>query len=177
MIYVRQPTHEEWEELPRMRRGEIGRVSQRAHRVLRSVGHPPCPSLPRCTMFEVCRANVRYWLKRFNQSGPAGLDDETRSGRPRTVSEEVKSKMMELLRDDPQKEGYLATFWTVAMMLLVRVQTIGEKVSPSPLRRTLQHLGLRGADHAGPGRGKQIRKKLPNSGKSLKRLCKPPQRR
>ncbi len=141
MIYARQPTQEELEELHRMRRREIGRVSERAHMVWLSVEHHSVPEI--ATMFEVCRANVRYWLKRFNQAGPAGLYDEPRSGRPRKMTSAVKSKVIKLLHDDPQKEGYLATFWTVAMILMVLVQTIGVKVSPSTLRSSLPHLGLR----------------------------------
>jgi transposase len=141
MIYARQPTREEKEELQRMRRREIGRVSQRAHMVLMSIDRQSVPQI--AAVFQVCRANVRYWLKRFNQAGPAGLYDEPRSGRPRKVVDGVKNKVLGLLQDDPQKEGYLATFWTVAMLVMVLVQTIGVELSPSTLRSTLHRLGLR----------------------------------
>src|SRR5271157_3940975 len=103
MIYARQPTQEELEELRRMRRREIGRVSQRAHMVLMSIEPQSVPEI--AAVFQVCRANVRYWLKRFNQEGPAGLYDEPRSGRPRKVTGEVKGKVIELLQDDPQQDG------------------------------------------------------------------------
>jgi len=141
MIYARQPTQEELEELHRMRRREIGRVSQRAHMVLMSSEKRSVPEI--AVTFQVCRANVRYWLKRFNQEGPAGLYDEPRSGRPQKVVEEVKSKVIGLLQDDPQQEGNLATFWTVAMLIMVIVQKIGVELSPSTLRSTLHRLGLR----------------------------------
>jgi hypothetical protein len=39
MIYARQPTPDELEELQQMRRREIGRVSQRAHIVVLSIEH------------------------------------------------------------------------------------------------------------------------------------------
>ena len=54
MIYVREPTVDESEELHRMRRQEVGRVSQRAHLVLLSAEHRPVPDLAR--LFALSRA-------------------------------------------------------------------------------------------------------------------------
>jgi transposase len=141
MLYARQPTDEERKELKRMTRQEVGRVSQRAQMILLSVRRKPVPEI--ADIFEVNRATVRFWIHRFNAHGPAGLYDQERSGRPRKVTQEVKETIIKMVQDDPQKEGYLATFWTVAMLVLALTNKLKVTLSPSALRGTLHQIGLR----------------------------------
>jgi transposase len=86
---------------------------------------------------------VRFWIKRYNQEGPPGLYDEPRSGRPCKAGEVVQNTLQELLQDDPQREGYLATFWTVAMLVVVLAQKLQVVLSASTLRKVLHQLNLR----------------------------------
>lgn len=89
MIYVRTPTDEEFQELKRMTRQEIGRVAQRAQMILLSAQQRTVPEI--AGIFAVEYKTVRKWLRRFNAAGPAGLYDEPRSGRPRkSLSENLK---------------------------------------------------------------------------------------
>ena len=141
MIFVRQPTDDEDEELRRMTRQAVGRVSQRAQMVLMSTQRRTVPEIAR--IFELSRATVRYWLRQFGAEGPAGLYDEHRSGRPPKVSREVTDAMMDMVRHDPQWEGYLATFWTVAMLVVALANRVGVLLSASTVRSRLQQLGLR----------------------------------
>ena len=141
MIFARQPTAEELPELQRMRRQEVGRVSQRAHMVLLSLERRGVAEIAQ--LFRTCKPTVRFWIKRFNQEGPPGLYDEPRSGRPRKAGEAVKNTLEELLQHDPQEEGYLTTFWTVAMLLVVLAQKMKVALCASTLRVTLHQLGLR----------------------------------
>lgn len=141
MLYARQPTDEEQKELKRMTRQEVGRVSQRAQMILLSVRRKTVPEI--ADIFEVNRATVRFWIHRFNAHGPDGLYDQERSGRPRKVSQEVKETIVEMVQDDPQKEGYLATFWTVAMLVAALTTKLKVTLSPSALRGTLHQIGLR----------------------------------
>jgi transposase len=140
MIYVREPTDIEREEWYRMSRQEVGRVSQRAQMVLLSGRQQTVPQI--AMIFEVSRATVRFWLKRFNQGGPAGLYDDERQGRPRKVTPEVKQQLAEWMEDDPGTAGFLATCWTVAMLTLALLKRVGVQVSPSTLRAVLHELGL-----------------------------------
>ena len=39
----------------------------------------------------LCEATVRFWLKRFNERGLPGLEEEMRSGRPPTYTAEQRS--------------------------------------------------------------------------------------
>jgi transposase len=140
MLYARQPTEQEQEELKRMVRREVGRVSQRAQMVLLSTRRRTVPEI--ADIFSVCEPTVRFWLHSFNEHGPAGLFDQPRSGRPRKVTAEVKGKIIQLVQNDPNKAGYLATIWTVAMLGLALMKTIGVTISLSAIRKTLHELDL-----------------------------------
>jgi transposase len=141
MLYVRQPTDEERKELERMVRQEIGRVSQRAQMILLSARRKTVPEI--ADVFDVCLPTVRFWIRRFEESGPDGLYDRPRSGRPRKITDEVRGTVVELIQEDPQEQGYLATFWTVAMLTLALTRKLNVTLSLSALRGTLHQLGLR----------------------------------
>jgi transposase len=140
MIYVRPLTEAEHHELRRMTRQEIGRVSQRAQMILLSGQKRTVPEI--ATLFATSRATVRYLIRRFEAHGPSGLYDNERSGRPRRATAAVQESLVRLIQNDPQQAGYLATFWTVAMLVLALVQQ-GMSLSSSSVRSTLQTLGLR----------------------------------
>src|SRR3712207_2494635 len=113
MIYVRDPDDDELRELKRMTRQAVGRVSQRAQMVLLSAQRRTVPEI--ATIFEVSCPTVRFWLRRFETQGPAGLQDEPRSGRPAKVTPQVEERLARMLSQDPQQvqPGFLATLWTV----------------------------------------------------------------
>jgi transposase len=141
MLYARQPTDEEHQELQRMARQEVGRVSRRAQIVLASVRRNSVPDI--ATVFGVSRNTVRFWLHRFNACGPIGLYDEERSGRPRKITQEVKDTLHKMMQTSPQQEGYPVTCWTVAMLLLALTAKVKVHLSLSAIRGTLHQLGLR----------------------------------
>jgi transposase len=141
MLYARQPTDEEHQELQRMVRQEVGRVSRRAQIVLASVRRHSVPDI--ATIFGVSRHTVRLWIHRFNVLGPAGLYDEERSGRPRKITQEVKDTLHKMMQSDPQQEGYALTCWTVATLLLALVSKLQVHLSLSAVRSTLHQLELR----------------------------------
>ena len=140
MLYARQPTDQEQEELKRMVRREVGRVSQRAQMILQSIRHKKVPEI--AEFFGVCEPTVRFWIHSFNRHGPDGLYDQPRSGRPRKVTEDVRDEIVRLVQHDPNSAGYLATVWTVAMLGLALVKTIGVTVSLAALRKALHQVGL-----------------------------------
>jgi transposase len=141
MIYARQPTQAERNELQRMTRQAVGRVSHRAHRLLLSIQHRTVPEL--ATLFAMSRATVRFWIGRFNAHGPAGLYDDPRSGRPRKLSPQVLQAMITMLQDDPRHAGSLATCWTVVMLGVALVHRLGVRLSIRTLRGARRGLGLR----------------------------------
>ena len=141
MLYARQPTDAEYQELKRMIRQEVGRVSQRAHMILLSVRRRSVPEI--ADWFDVCPSTVRFWIRRFDSAGPSGLYDQERSGRPPKLTPPTIDTLTQMLQRDPQEEGYQATFWTVAMLVLALANRLKVTVSQSALRETLHGLGLR----------------------------------
>ncbi len=141
MSYVRQPTDDEYRELKRMTRQGIGRVSQRAQMVLLSAQGRTCPEIGR--IFGLSDLTIRFWLRRFSADGPAGLYDEPRSGRPRKVTPEVVAHVNRTIRQDPDDAGHVATYWTVAMLVLSICTTLKVQVGASAVRVTLHALDLR----------------------------------
>jgi len=141
MVYARQPTEEEHKELERMIRQAVGRVSQRAQMILWSAGRKKVLEI--ADLFGISRATVRFWLRRFNAHGPAGLYDEERSGRPRKVTLQVQEALCQMVQASPRQEGYVSTLWTVAMMVLALTNKLKVTLSLSTVRGALHHLGLR----------------------------------
>ncbi len=82
MIFVKELTSSEIQQLKEISRKEVGRVSTRAHMVLMSARNVAVPTIS--ALYEVCPATVRFWIRKYETEGPAGLYDDLRSGRPRT---------------------------------------------------------------------------------------------
>jgi transposase len=99
MLYARQLPDKEREELKRMVRQEVGRISQRAQVILLSARRKTVPEI--ADLFQVSQATIRFWVERFNAQGPGGLYDEERSGRPPKTTLEVRDTVVELVQDDP----------------------------------------------------------------------------
>jgi transposase len=140
MIYVRTPSDAELQELKRMTSQEIGRVGQRAQMVLLSAQRRTVPEI--AAILAVKHKTVRKWLRRFDADGPGGLYDEPRSGRPRKLTGEVRDSLLKMIRQDPEQSGYLATFWTVAMLALAVAEKLGVYLSISSIRQALHAAGL-----------------------------------
>jgi transposase len=140
MIYVRTPTDAELQELQRMTRQEIGRVGQRAQMVLLSAQRRTVPEI--AAIFAVKYKTVRKWRRRFDAHGPVGLYDEPRSGRPRKLTDSVRDSLVTMMQQDPERSGYLATCWTVAMLALAVAEKLGVYLSVSSIRQALHSVGL-----------------------------------
>ncbi len=143
MIYVRPLSDEEQTELKRMTRQEIGRVSQRAQMILLSAQRRTVPEL--ATLFAVSRATVRFWIRRFETEGPAGLYDDPRSGRPCKVTPDLEAAWGRLIQPAPQQvhPSSVATFWTTAMLVLALASQLRVAVCRSTVRNALRRLHLR----------------------------------
>jgi transposase len=141
MIDARAPTEGEHSELQRMGRQAIGRVSQRAHLILWSAQRRTVPAL--ASFFGMSRATIRFWIRRFNVHGPAGLYDAPRRGRPRQLGPQVLATLMTTLQNDPRQAGYLATLWPVALLGVALGHRLGTWCSASTVRAAWHGVGLR----------------------------------
>lgn len=140
MIYVRTPSDAELQELKRMTRQEIGRVGQRAQMILLSAQKHTVPEI--AIIFGSKPKTVRKWIRRFEADGPVGLYDEPRSGRPHKLTDRVRGTLVDMIQQDPEQSGYLATFWTVAMLALALAEKLGVYLSHSSIRQALHVTGL-----------------------------------
>jgi transposase len=143
MMYVRPLTVEERKALKRMRRQEVGRVSLRAQIILLSDRHWTVPQL--AELFEMSRVTIRYWIARFERLGPEGLYDEARRGRPRKINQAVEGTLTRWMDTDPQRvqKGFLATFWTIPMLVLALRKRCHLRVCANTVRNLLHRVGLR----------------------------------
>ena len=138
MLYVRPLTDDERRLLQRLARTEVGRVSERMRMVLLSSRRYSVPQI--AAIFECDEATVRTWLGRFETAGVDGLRDHPRSGRPRTVDAAAREDIGRVLDQAPTACGYLAGYWTVAMLTAYVATARGLAPSRTTVRRVLRGL-------------------------------------
>src|SRR3954464_13695097 len=61
----------------------------------------------------LCDATVRFWLKRFNERGLPGLEEDMRSGRPPTYTAEERSAVIKAALSRPAELGLPFASWTL----------------------------------------------------------------
>ncbi len=93
-IRVRALSDEEAPELARMVRSRTlsAGLVRRAQIVQHAADGLSAPEV--AARMELCGATVRFWLKRFNERGLLGLEEDMRSGRPPTYSAEERSAVI-----------------------------------------------------------------------------------
>ena len=139
MIRVQLSTVET-QQLQAQARKEVGRVSERIHFVLLCGQGQSAPEIGQ--MLGYTAATVRAWLTRYQAEGLAGLSDKARSGRPARANETFRDNLGQWMKISPNRLGYLATFWTVAL-LVTHLASQGWHLSGSTVRRTLHALDYR----------------------------------
>ena len=135
---VRKPTEDEHEELKRMKRQEVGRVSIRAHLILLSSRGYSAPDI--AEIHDVTGPMVYKWMDRFDEEGPSGLYDREREGRPRKIDEEVEQEIEQLLKQNPTEKGENATRWTTGRIAEHLRRELGVDVHPETVREALSRL-------------------------------------
>ncbi len=135
---VREPTDTELEELRRMKRQEIGRVSTRAHIILLSNRGYSAPRI--ANIHDVTGPMVYKWMDRFDEEGPSGLYDRDREGRPPKIDEEVEQEIERFIEENPAEKGENATRWTAGRIAEHLDRELGVDVHPETVREALNRL-------------------------------------
>ena len=138
MVYVHSLSDEEKRRLKQMTRQQVGRVAERARMILLSNRGYTIQQI--AETLECSVKTIRSWLSRYEAEGYDGLLDEPRTGRPGIVDEEVKTAIEKDMKKLPSDLGYIAAFWTVGLLCMHLVKTLGIKVSKSTVRRCLHGL-------------------------------------
>jgi transposase len=86
---------------------------------------------------------VRLWIKRFNEIGLDGLEDERRSGRPATYSPEEVSEVVATALTDPPALGLPFASWTLDRLQAYLNEEKGISIKRSRIDDLLLREGLR----------------------------------
>lgn len=143
VIALRELRQEEKEELSKRSRSRTAakRTVDRAKIILlRDRGKRPCEIARELD----CEADtIALWVKRFNDKGVSGLEDEPGRGRRATYSEEQRGQMMAVARSNPQQLGQPYGYWSLRRLAQYLRESYDLKVSKSHLERILEEEGLR----------------------------------
>ena len=114
-VTLRPLTQEEKREIRRMARSQTASIRQvqRARIVAAMFEEPALSATEAGQRAGLSNAVSAKWVRRFNAEGLAGLEDRPRSGRPRTHSEAVRSKLIALALKKPSSIGYPFALWTL----------------------------------------------------------------
>jgi len=93
------------------------------------------------------RPRVLTWIKRFNAQGLSGLEDEPRSGRPRTYSVEQVSVVVATALTAPQTLGLPFASWTLDRLAAYLDEVKGIGIKRSRIDEILMAEGLRWRKH------------------------------
>jgi transposase len=93
--------------------------------------------------FQLKEAKVRKWIKRFNEAGLAGLEDEARSGRPATYPPEAVSEVIAIALTNPQSLDLPFASWTLDRLAAYLNEVKGISIKRSRIDDLLLREGLR----------------------------------
>jgi transposase len=88
-------------------------------------------------------ATVYLWLHRYEEHGFAGLEDQSRSGRPPTYTPEQVGTIVATALSDPQALGQAYSSWTLDRLAAYVAEQHGIPMKRSRLGELLQAEGLR----------------------------------
>lgn len=135
---VRPPEQKERQKLERMTREEIGRVALRAQMILLSARAFTAQEI--AEIQGTSDVTVYKWISRFDESGPDGLYDREREGRPPKLDSEAEMEIERVIEEPPTEEGYNATRWTAPRLARHLEKELGVEVHPETVRRALRRL-------------------------------------
>ena len=141
MMFIRPLNDHERQELKRLARREVGRVSERIRIILLSSKGYTVPQI--ADIFECDQASVRNWIERFEAEGVKGLHDRPRCGRPRKAGVVAQHTIRQTVQTQPSALGYIFGFWTVVTLCAHLVVSIRLQVSTATVRRALWRMGYR----------------------------------
>ena len=113
-IQVRALSGEEMRELAHMARSRtLGAGLVRRAQIVQHAATDGLSAPEVAAKMGLCGATVRFWLKRFNARGLAGLEEDMRSGRPPTYSPEERSAVITAALSRPSDLDLPFASWTL----------------------------------------------------------------
>jgi transposase len=142
-IRVRPLTETEAHEIQRLARSrtEPARRVERAKIIRLSTAGKSPPQISKTLKLGAGR--VRDWVQRFNAEGLAGLQDQPRSGAPRTYNEATVGVIVVSALTDPQTLGLPFNAWTLDRLATYLHEQKGVQMKRSRIGDILVAEGLR----------------------------------
>jgi len=144
-VRLRQLTTEEQTAIKRLAhsRTEAIRLVQRA-RIIEMMVNDPALNASEAGLRAGFKSNAvgAIWVKRFNEAGLAGLQDEARPGRPPDHDQTVRGKLIKLALQKPRTLGYPFELWTLARLQTALEEREGIHLSDSTIWTWLDEEGL-----------------------------------
>lgn len=114
-----------------MRNHPSYRTRTRAHAILLSARRYSINHI--ADIFAVDRETVTSWLVRWAESETDGLDDDPKSGRPPTLSDEEEKQAIEIVKEEPR---------SIKQQLLAVIAKFGKRLCLETLRNVCRRHGL-----------------------------------
>lgn len=124
-----------------IQRSEESRYDHRLHGILLCCSGLSCYEV--ANMFGQSPRTVEYWLKRFEQSGFAGLEETPRPGRPGLLDSSMREQLAEDLRKSPRDLGYTQNLWDGKLLSHHIEKTFRLRLGVRQCQRLFRQLGFR----------------------------------
>jgi len=122
-------------------RSEESRYDHRLHGILLVCSGMSCTTI--AELFGHNRRTIQYWVRRFEESGFAGLEDSPRPGRPSAITESLRESIGFDLRRSPLELGYAQGLWDGKLLSYHLHQRYQVKVGRRQCQRLFHQLGFR----------------------------------
>lgn len=122
-------------------RSEESRYDHRLHGVLLVSSGFTCYEV--ANLFGQSPRTVQYWVRRFEQSGFAGLEEVPRPGRPASLDKKMCRKLGKELRQSPRKFGYQQNLWDGKLLCHHLKQNYEVQLGVRQCQRLFSQLGFR----------------------------------
>lgn len=130
-----------------IRRSKESRYDHRLHGILLVAQGMTCPEVGR--LLGDASQTVRYWVRRFESDGLAGIVDGERAGRPRCLDDKQLEEINSVLRYAPESVGMTVNLWD------------GKTLAAFIAQRYRVHLGVRQCQRMFRQFGFRLRKPRP----------------
>src|SRR5215216_2884543 len=142
-IRVRALSGDEAEELARITRSRsLGAGLVRRAQIVQHAVQEGLSASEIAARMGLCGATVRFWLKRFNERGLPGLEEDMRSGRPPVYSAEERSAVITAALSRPAELGLPFASWRLDR-LVAYLDEKGVGMKRSRVSEVLQAEGLK----------------------------------
>lgn len=122
-------------------RSEESRYDHRLHGVLLVCAGKTCYEV--AELFGHSPRTVEYWVKRFECSGFAGLEEVERPGRPAQLDERTRGRIGRDLRRSPRRLGYGQNLWDGKLLSHHLAARYGVQLGVRQCQRLFRQLGFR----------------------------------